>query len=82
MKCELGQIVEVVAGFVARTRGVPATSVQSGTGLLQEGLLDSFSLVELMGELEAALGCAIPEGMLIPVDFETPTVLFERLRRL
>lgn len=82
MRCELGRVVEIVGAFVARTRGVAAGSVQPGTRLLEEGLIDSFGLVELMGDLEKAIGSAIPEGALIPQDFETPTALFQRLQRL
>jgi acyl carrier protein len=82
MTCDLSQVVGIVDDFVARTRGVPAKSVEPATRLLQEGLLDSFSLVELMGEIESALGSRIPEGALIPEDFETPTLLFKRLQSL
>lgn len=82
MDCALPQVVEIVARFVARTRGVPADSLQPTTRLLQEGLLDSFGLAELTAELELALGASLQEGALLPEDFETPQVLCERLRQL
>jgi acyl carrier protein len=82
MECELPLIVDVVGRFVARTRGLPAATVQPETMLLQEGLLDSFSLVELIAELESALGASLAEGTLLPEDFGSPQILCERLRQL
>jgi acyl carrier protein len=82
MECDLPRVVEVVARFVARTRGVPVVAVQPDTRLLQEGLLDSFSLVELIAELESVLGTRLPDGMLLPQDFETPEMLFGRLQQI
>ena len=82
MKCELSQVVDVVAGFVARTRALPKSTVSAQTRILEEGLVDSFALIELIGELEATFKASIPEGELIPQDFETPTVLFHRLQKL
>ena len=82
MECTLPQIVDVVASFVARTRDLPGDTVQPATRLLQEGLLDSFSLVELIADLESALGASLPEGALLPEDFESPQVLCDRLRQL
>jgi acyl carrier protein len=82
MECELGRIVEIVAGFVGRTRGVPASSVSPDTHLLQEGLLDSFALVELIADLEQSLGVSLEEGALLPEDFDTPKTLFERLQQI
>ena len=79
MNCELDQLVKIVGAFVAKTRGVSAGSVHAGSKLFQEGFVDSFSLVELTAELEAALGVSIPDGTLIPEDFETPQAVFERL---
>ncbi len=82
MNCELPQVLSVVSQMVARTRGVPEGTVRPSTNLLQEGLLDSFGLVALVGELEKMLGAKIPDGMLLPEDFETPEVLCERLKQL
>jgi acyl carrier protein len=82
MDCRLSQIVDIVSAFVARSRGPSVTTVEPGTQLLQEGLIDSFALVELIGEMETALQAKIPEGMLVPQDFETPKILFERLLQI
>jgi acyl carrier protein len=82
MTHQIADVVSVVGQFVARTRGVPADSVDESTPLFAEGLLDSFSLVELTTELESALGIRIGDGLLLPEDFETPARLFERLGQL
>ncbi len=82
MDCDLAQVLRVVAGFVARTRGVSEADVTVLTRLLEAGLIDSFGVAELIAELEEALGTTLPEGALLPQDFESPEVLFERLRQL
>jgi acyl carrier protein len=82
MTNQIAEVVALVGRFVARTRGVPADSVREDTPLFAEGLLDSFSLVELTADLEAGLGMTIPDGQLLPEDFETPTTLFGRLGQL
>jgi acyl carrier protein len=77
---ELPQVLTWVREFVTQKRGVAADAIQPDTPLLREGCLDSFQLVELIVVLEKRLGETIPDGMLIPEDFETPTTLCERLR--
>ncbi len=80
MNVSLEQVLTIVREFVARKRGVAGDSIGPQTALLREGCIDSFQLVELIVELDQRLSERIPEGMLIPEDFETPTVLSERLR--
>lgn len=79
MKVELAQVLTIVREFVARKRGVAADKIGPETALLREGCVDSFQLIELIVDLEKRLGTAIPEGFLIPEDFETPTTLHQRL---
>jgi acyl carrier protein len=47
---------------------VPA---DGSVSLFSEGVIDSFSLVELMAALEESLGVAIPDAELMPSRFET-----------
>ena len=82
MKCEQAQVVKIVADFACRTRGADPKAVKADTPLFREGLVDSFGLVELIAELETGLNVVLPEGSLIPEDFETPQVLWERLQQL
>jgi acyl carrier protein len=82
MELTVAQVVEIVDRFVVQANGVPPGTVGPSTRVLQEGLLDSFSLVSLIAELEKALGTDLPEGTLLPEDFETPQVLCDRLSQL
>jgi acyl carrier protein len=82
MMMTLDAVIAVVAHFVTRTRGAQKRAMGADTKLFQEGLLDSFGVVELSAELERAAGAPIPEGELIPDDFESPRTLFERLQQL
>jgi acyl carrier protein len=72
----------VVRGFVEKKRGKSAQAIGPKTALLRDGYLDSFALVELIAELEKQLAISLPDGSLIPEDFETPQVLCDRLREL
>ena len=78
MKVEIEKVLAVVADFITESRG-DCPSLERSTRLLQDGLVDSFGLVELTARLEQALGIAIPAGALIPEDFETPGSLVDRL---
>jgi acyl carrier protein len=82
MDVPLEAILGVVRGFVETKRGKPAQAISAHTALLQDGYLDSFALVELIAELEKQLGIQLPDGSLIPEDFETPQVLYSRLQEL
>jgi acyl carrier protein len=74
----LKKTTDIVRGFVQQ-RGADASSLQADTRLLQDGYVDSFSLVELIAYLEKELGIGIPDGALIPEDFETIATLHQRL---
>jgi acyl carrier protein len=74
-------VTKVVADFVRQKCGMSQT-IEPNTALLRNGLLDSFALIELIGELEQKLGISLPDGALIPEDFETPAVLYNRLLEL
>ncbi len=75
-------ILGVVRDFVEHKRGKSAEAIGAHTALLQDGYLDSFALVELIAELEKQLAIELPDGSLIPEDFETPEVLYNRLQEL
>jgi acyl carrier protein len=82
MDVPIDRILVVVRGFVETKRGKPADAIGANTALLRDGYLDSFALVELIAELEKQLAISLPDGSLIPEDFETPQVLHERLQEL
>jgi acyl carrier protein len=82
MEVPMDSILGVVRNFVQTKRGKPADAIGPGTALLRDGYLDSFALVELIAEMEKQLGISLPDGSLIPEDFETPQVLHDRLQEL
>jgi acyl carrier protein len=82
MNVPMDQMLEVVRDFIRRKRGDSARSITADSKLLQDGLIDSFALVELIVDLEKELQISLPDGSLIPEDFETPKVLYDRLQDL
>jgi len=46
-------------------------SADDSASLFNDGVIDSFGLVELMSELETVLGVKIPDAELMPSRFET-----------
>ncbi len=72
------RVLDIVSVFVSQKKG-PGRQIAWDTPLLQQGHLDSFALIELIGELEKSLQITLPDGALIPEDFETPRVLCDRL---
>lgn len=82
MDVPMDAILGVIRDFVERKRGKPAQGIGPSTALLRDGYLDSFALVELIAELEKQLAISLPDGSLIPEDFETPEVLYNRLQEL
>ena len=80
MDVPIDSILDVIRNFVEKKRGKPAAAITASTPLLRDGYLDSFALVELIAELEKQLNLSLPDGSLIPEDFETPEVLHDRLR--
>jgi acyl carrier protein len=71
-------VLQVVQEFVGRLKGSPPGAISPETPLLQEGHVDSFGLIELIGELEDRLEMEL-RGQLIPEDFESVRVLHQRL---
>ncbi len=78
----LEAVVGAVAEQVVRQRGKVKEPIGPDTKLFQDGLIDSFGLVELQTHLERLAGKALPEGELMPDDFESPRVLHARLKEL
>jgi acyl carrier protein len=74
--------LQIVQQFVEHKKGSVVEPIGPDTYLLRDGYLDSFALVELIVELERQLPAKIPDGALIPEDFETPQTLCERLEQL
>lgn len=82
MDVSLERVLTVVQEFAARKQGAAARPIEADTPLLRDGHIDSFGLVELIAELQAKLEIDIPDGALIPEDFETPRILVDRFHDL
>src|SRR6185295_5746700 len=74
MNVPMDKMLEVVREFVQRQKGDSAKSITADSKLVQDGFIDSFTLVELIVDLEKQLQISLPDGSLIPEDFETPKV--------
>lgn len=77
----MGDVLAIVSEFSRTSRGTDPSSISPDTRLLQQGYLDSFGLVELIGLLEGRLGVDLL-GQLIPEDFETVRTLYARLEEI
>ena len=59
------------AHFTALIGGDRSLLPRDGESLVDEGILDSFGLAELMALLESAYGVKVPDGDLSLVTFES-----------
>jgi acyl carrier protein len=82
MSLTLEAVIAAVADRVGRSRGKLKQPIGPDTKMFQDGLIDSFGLVELQADLEKLFGKALSEGELMPDDFESPRVLHARLKEL
>ena len=66
-----------------RSRGLVPEDVplESDTPLVSSGLIDSFSLVEVLQLLEQLSGCHLPSGQVSPQDLDTIDSMLALLRR-
>jgi acyl carrier protein len=78
----LEAVVATIAEQVGQSRGKLKHAIGPDTNMFREGLIDSLGLVELQARLEELSGKALPEGGLMPDDFESPRVLHARLKEL
>lgn len=60
----------------------PYDNVEIDTQLLDEGILDSLTLVILIEEIEGEFGISIPENMLQPELFETVSKIEQLIKNL
>lgn len=79
MNANIDQVRSVIAGFVTKHRGLDGGKITNDTELLRDGYLDSFSVVSLSNEIEQALSLTLPSGTLLPEDFESVQILYDRL---
>jgi acyl carrier protein len=56
-------------------------SIDDQTSLVKSGWVDSFGIVELVSFLEAEYGVTLPDGEVVPENFETLAAIRAMLRR-
>jgi acyl carrier protein len=78
----LESVVAVIAAYAKQSRGRLEKPIGPDTKMFQDGLIDSFGFVELLAQLEKISGQVFPEGELTPDDFESPRILYARLKEL
>lgn len=59
----------------------PSVEIELDTPLVSSGLIDSFSLVELLSVLERVTGCRIPSSRVGPADLDTITKMLQVAER-
>ena len=60
----------------------PDVDFESETALVDDGLLDSFAILSLVGELEDTYDIRITPKELIPVNFNSAEAIFALVERL
>ena len=60
----------------------PEVDFETENALIDDGILDSFDIVTIVAELDAAFGVQIPAEELIPGNFNSAEALFALVQRL
>ena len=65
-----------ILSFFAAEKGLAKTDLpQPGTSLLQSGLVDSASMLDLLSFLESRYGISVTDDKLLPENFETVSAI-------
>ncbi|MGO3327672.1 acyl carrier protein [Gordonia sp. (in: high G+C Gram-positive bacteria)] len=70
----IDDVCEVVSEAIVRRHG-KTEPIDADTQMLLTGMLDSLTLVNIVGDLEKRLGRKLPEDMVVARNFRTPTAL-------
>jgi acyl carrier protein len=73
---------QVRAAAQATVKEMTGKKVKDSDSLLSSGLIDSLSLLRLIGSLEGKLSVTIPPDDLQPDDFETIDIMTEAVLRV
>lgn len=60
----------------------PDVDFENETALIDDGILDSFDIVELVGELNSAFDIEIMPNNLLPVNFNSAKAMMALIERL
>lgn len=70
-----------IAALLTQHFALEATPIEENTPLFSSGLLDSFHLLELLGQLETAAGVRIAPGEVSLANLDTPVRIVALLNR-
>jgi acyl carrier protein len=72
----ISTVSEEICRFIhSEVENMEIDSIGSDTSLLESGILDSFSMVNLLSFLNGTFGIEIPDDELLPENFETPLAI-------
>lgn len=60
----------------------PDADYESCTTLIDDGILDSFAILSIVGELEDAFGVQVTPAEIVPENFNSAQALWEMVQRL
>lgn len=60
----------------------PDVDFSTDAALIDEGLLDSFDVVMLVGEMNDAFDISIPVGMIVPENFNSAEAMLRMIKQL
>ena len=68
--------------YIAQLLRKPELQIDENTRLVSAGLIDSMSLVDLLGKLEDLTKTRIPSGKVQPKDMDSVALMFATARRV
>jgi len=68
--------------YIAQLLRKPELQIDENTRLVSAGLIDSMSLVDLLGKLEDLTHTRIPAGKVQPKDMDSVALMFATARRV
>ena len=60
----------------------PDVDFETETGLISNGILDSFDIVTLAAEIDARIGVSVPAEELLPENFNSAKAIYALIERL
>lgn len=60
----------------------PDVDFENTTGLIDEGILDSFDIIRIVADIDEEFDVAIPPEEIIPENFNSAKSLYELIERL
>lgn len=73
------ELIEYICKEIIRR---PTVQIAADTPLVSSGLIDSFSLVDVLSKLEEVTSMRIPAGKVQPKDMDTVSLMLSTARRV